>query len=173
MILSNKDAKKKYGLTTFVHGAGLSTSGYTRGIGWGYVFDVDGYKVVKKVFHDGNETYEISGKNIIDIISMDVLNMKEVEKINEKLRVELLSNIMSCDLTSVKKIMSDNKKGFIFFMDNLISEGLSKDLAFANVVKDYYSNVFDYRTQTNAIIKVMVNYGYNFTSMKEANKLIK
>ena len=173
MILSNKDAKKKYGLTTFVHGAGLSTVGYTRGIGWGYVFDLDGYKVVKKVFNDGSETYDVSGKNIIDTISMDVLNMIEVEKINEKLRVDLISNIMSCDLTIVKKIMSDNQKGFVFFMDNLISEGLSKDLAFANTVKDYYSNIFDYRTQTNAIIKVMIKYGYNFTSMEEANKLIK
>ena len=173
MILINKEAKKVYGLTQFVGGAGMSTAGYKRGIGWAYVFDVDGYKVTKNVYQGGNESYQISGKNITEFISMDVLDMSEVEKINEKLRVDLLSDIMISDLTRVKNIMTNNKDGFTFFMNNLIGKGLSKDLAFANVVKDYYSKSFQYSTDTFSIIKVMVRYGYNFTNMIEANKLIR
>jgi hypothetical protein len=173
MTLLNKEAKKVYGLTTFVGGAGMSTAGYKRGTGWAYVFNVDGYKVVKNVFFDGCETYYISGKNIIDKIFMNVLDMSEVEAINENLRVKVLSNIMDSDLMRVKKIMNTNKKGFMFFMNNLISKGFSKDLAFANVVKDYYSKNFQYSMDTKSIIKVMIKYGYEFTSMIEANKLIR
>tara|TARA_R110000796_G_scaffold159580_1_gene276414 strand:+ start:178 stop:690 length:513 start_codon:yes stop_codon:yes gene_type:complete len=170
MKLSNKEAKKVYGLTQFVGGAGMSTAGYTRGIGWAYVFDVNGYKVTKNVFDGGYESYSIIGKNIVDCISMDVLNMSDVEKINEKLRVKLLSTIMNADLTSVIKIMADNKKGFTYFMNNV---GGSKDLSFASVVQDYYSHKFNFVKDTNAIIKVMIKYGYEFTTMANANKLIR
>tara|TARA_R110002153_G_C13065171_1_gene472627 strand:+ start:97 stop:609 length:513 start_codon:yes stop_codon:yes gene_type:complete len=170
MILSNKEAKKVYGLTQFVGGAGMSTAGYTRGIGWAYVFDVNGYKVTKNVFDGGYESYSIIGKNIVDCISMDVLNMSDVEKINEKLRVELLSTIMNADLTSVIKIMADNKKGFTHFMNSVVG---SKDLSFASVVQDYYSHKFNFVKDTNAIIKVMIKYGYEFTTMANANKLIR
>ena len=170
MKLSNKNATRTYGLTQFVGGAGMSTAGYKRGIGWAYVFTVNGYKVTKNVFDGGNESYNISGKNIVNCISMDVLNMLEVEKINENLRVELLSTIMNADLTRVKKIMTDNKKGFTYLMENV---GGSKGLAFASVLKDYYSNKFYFTIDTNAIIKVMVKYGYEFTTMADANKLIR
>tara|TARA_R110000803_G_scaffold177784_1_gene240204 strand:- start:886 stop:1395 length:510 start_codon:yes stop_codon:yes gene_type:complete len=169
MTLSNKNATKTYGLTTFV-GGNMGTSGYTQGVGKAFVFDVDGYKVVKQVYYTGNESYQVSGKNIIDYISMDVLDMSEVELVNENLRVELLSTIMNADLTNVKKIMTDNKKGFTYLMEIV---GGSKDLSFASVVQDYYSHKFDFMRDTNAIIKVMIKYGYEFTNMIEANKLIR
>lgn len=169
MKLSNKNATRTYGLTTFIGGV-MGTSGYTQGIGKAFVFDVDGYKVVKQVFFNGSESYQVSGKNIIESISMDVLDMSEVELVNEKLRVKLLSNIMNTDLTRVKSIMNDYKKGFIHFMEKV---GGSKDLAFASVLKDYYSQEFDFSMDTNAIIKVMVKYGYEFTTMDNANKLIR
>tara|TARA_R110001632_G_C11112955_1_gene392644 strand:+ start:44 stop:556 length:513 start_codon:yes stop_codon:yes gene_type:complete len=170
MKLSNKDAKKVYGLTQFVGGAGMSTVGYTRGIGWAYVFDVNGYKVTKNVFDGGYESYSIIGKNIFQNISMEVLDMSSVEATNESLRVELLSTIMDADLTRVIKVMTDNKKGFTYLMGNIDS---SKDLSFASVVQDYYSDKFDFTRDTNAIIKVMVKYGYEFTTMANANKLIR
>lgn len=169
MKLSNKNATKTYGLTNFV-GGNMGTSGYTQGVGKAFVFDVDGYKVVKQVYFGGGESYQVSGKNILNYISMDVLDMSLVEATNESLRVELLSTIMNADLTSVKKIMTDNKKGFTYLMGNIDS---SKDLSFASVVQDYYSHKFDFMRDTNAIIKVMVKYGYEFTTMKNANKLIR
>tara|TARA_R110001632_G_scaffold69553_1_gene162646 strand:- start:283 stop:792 length:510 start_codon:yes stop_codon:yes gene_type:complete len=169
MTLSNKNALRTYGLTTFV-GGNMGTSGYTQGVGKAFVFDVDGYKVVKQVYYNGNVSYRVSGKNILDCISMDVLDMSEVELVNENLRVELLSTIMNADLTSVKKIMTDNKKGFIYLMEKV---GGSKDLSFASVVQDYYSHKFDFARDTNAIINVMIKYGYEFTTMADANKLIR
>tara|TARA_R110000765_G_scaffold396244_1_gene490052 strand:- start:178 stop:687 length:510 start_codon:yes stop_codon:yes gene_type:complete len=169
MKLSNKNATKTYGLTTFV-GGNMGTSGYTQGVGKAFVFDVDGYKVVKQVYYNGNESYQVSGKNILDYISMKVLDMSEVGLVNENLRVELLSTIMNADLTSVKKIMTDNKKGFTYLMETV---GGSKDLSFASVVQDYYSHKFDFARDTNSIIKVMVKYGYEFTTMADANKLIR
>ena len=172
MTLSNDNAIKTYGLTEYV-GGNMGTSGYTQGVGKAYVFNVDGYKVVKNVSYCGYERYMVSGKNITDYISMEVLDMSEVESANEALRVELLSTIITTDLSKVVGVMTDNKKGFTLFMDNLMTEGLSKDLAFASVVKDYYSHKFDYVRDTNAIIKVMVKYGYEFTNMIEANKLIR
>tara|TARA_R110002124_G_C8614892_1_gene485737 strand:+ start:42 stop:551 length:510 start_codon:yes stop_codon:yes gene_type:complete len=169
MKLSNKNATRTYGLTTFV-GGNMGTSGYTQGAGKAFVFDVDGYKVVKHVYYNGNESYRVSGKNILDYISMAVLDMSLVEATNESLRVELLSTIMNADLTSVKKIMTDNKKGFTYLMETV---GGSKDLSFASVVQDYYSHKFDFASDTNAIIKVMVKYGYEFTTIANANKLIR
>ena len=169
MKLSNKNAIKSYGLTTFI-GGNMGTSGYTSSIGKGFVFNVDGYKVVKKVFYDGGESYNVSGKNIVDYISMKVLDMSEVELANENLRVELLSTIMDADLTNVKKIMTDNKKGFTYLMELV---GGSKELSFASVVKDYYYHKFDFARDTNSIIKIMVKYGYGFTTMENANKLIR
>tara|TARA_R110000796_G_scaffold187080_1_gene303978 strand:+ start:125 stop:634 length:510 start_codon:yes stop_codon:yes gene_type:complete len=169
MTLSNKNATKTYGLTTFV-GGNMGTSGYRQGVGKAFVFDIDGYKVVKQVYYSGSESYQVSGKNILEYISMDVLDMSLVEAINESLRVELLSTIMNSDLTRVKKIMTDNKKGFTYLMDDI---GGSKDLSFASVVQDYYSHLFEYIIDTNPIIKVMVKYGYEFTTMAEANKLIR
>jgi hypothetical protein len=176
MTLSNENATKIYGLTTYV-GGNMGASGYKQAIGRAYVFNVEGYKVIKKALYNGNVSYVVSGKNILDsyttTISMEVLNMTTVNAINEGLRVELLSTIMNADLSKVVGVMTDNKKGFTLFMDNLMTEGLSKDLAFASVVKDYYSHKFDYVIDTNAIIKVMVKYGYEFTNMIEANKLIR
>jgi len=169
MKLSNKNATKTYGLTTFV-GGNMGTLGYTQGVGKAFVFDVDGYKVVKQVYYNGGESYQVSGKNILEYISMNVLDMSEVELVNENLRVELLSTIMNADLTSVKKIMTDNKKGFTYLMENV---GGSKDLSFASVVQDYYSRKFDFARDTNSIIKVMVKYGYEFTTMADVNKLIR
>tara|TARA_R110000850_G_scaffold198381_1_gene324635 strand:- start:128 stop:646 length:519 start_codon:yes stop_codon:yes gene_type:complete len=172
MTLINKEAKRVYGLTTFVGGT-MGTAGYKQSAGWAYVFSVDGYKIIKNVFNGGFESYQISGKNITEFISMDVLSMSEVDIINEKLRVDLLSDIMISDLTRVKNIMTTNKDGFTFFMKGLIGKGLSKDIAFANVVKDYYSDKFYFTIDTNSIIKVMVKYGYEFTTMADANKLIR
>lgn len=172
MKLNNKESKRKYGLTQFVSGAGMSTSGYTRGIGWAYVFDLDEYEVIKNVYNDGFENYIISGKNITESVTLNFFDMIEVEKINEKLRVELLSEIMTSDLTRVKKIMTINKEGFTFFMKNLIDKGISKDIAFANVCRDYYNKNFIY-SDIKAIIKVMVKYGYNFTSMKDVINLVR
>lgn len=169
MKLSNKNAVRTYGLTTFI-GGNMGQSGYTSSEGKAFVFNVNGYEVIKKVYYSGRESYQVSGKNIIDYISMDVLDMSSVEGTNEALRVEILSTIMKADLTRVKKIMTDNKKGFTYLMETV---GGSKDLSFASVVKDYYSHKFEYRMDTNAIIKVMVKYGYEFTTMKDANKLIR
>ena len=169
MKLSNKNATRTYGLTTFV-GGNMGTSGYTSSEGKAFVFNVNGYEVVKKVFYNGSESYNVSGKNIVNYISMDVLDMSLVEATNESLRVELLSTIMNADLTRVKKIMTDNKKGFTCLMETV---GGSKDLSFASVVQDYYSNKFDFARDTNAIIKVMVKYGYEFTTIANANKLIR
>jgi hypothetical protein len=66
--------------------------------------------------------------------------------------------------------MTDNKKGFTYLMKTV---GGSKDLSFASVVQDYYSHKFDFARDTNSIIKVMVKYGYEFTTMADANKLIR
>ena len=169
MTLSNKNAIRTYGLTTFI-GGNMGTSGYTQGVGKAFVFNVDGYKVVKQVFYTGDEQFQVSGKNILDYITIDVLDMSYVEATNEALRVELLSTIMKADLSRVKKIMTDNKKGFTYLMGVV---GGSKDLCFASVVQDYYSHKFDFMRDTNAIIKVMIKYGYEFTNMIEANKLIR
>ena len=169
MTLSNKNATKTYGLTTFV-GGNMGTSGYTQGVGKAFVFDVDGYKVVKQVYYGGSESYQVSGKNILEYISIDVLDMSLVEATNESLRVKILSNIMKADLTRVKKIMTDNKKGFTYLMETV---GCSKDLSFASVLQDYYSHKFDFASDTKAIIKVMIKYGYEFTTMADANKLIR
>lgn len=177
MTLSNKNAIRTFGLINHV-GGNMGTASYPVAVGKGYVFNVDGYKVIKEEFYNGRVSYVISGKNILesynDTISMvDVLDMNKVEAINDGLRAELLSNIMNSDLTRLVKFMTDNKKGFTFLMGNLMSEGLSKDLAFASVVKDYYSHEFNYLRDTNSILKVMVKYGYKFTNMIEANKLIR
>ena len=51
--------------------------------------------------------------------------------------------------------------------------GGSPAFCFASVVQDYYSDRFDYMYDTKAIIKVMVKYGYEFTTMEDANKLIR
>tara|TARA_B110000285_G_C14772421_1_gene444615 strand:+ start:76 stop:585 length:510 start_codon:yes stop_codon:yes gene_type:complete len=169
MTLSNKNAIRTYGLTTFI-GGNMGTSGYTQGVGKAFVFNVDGYKVVKQVFYTGDEQFQVSGKNILDYITIDVLDMSYVEATNEALRVELLSTIMKADLSRVKKIMTDNKKGFTYLMGVV---GGSKDLCFASVVQDYYSDRFAFEYDTNAIIKVMVKYGYEFTTMADANKLIR
>ena len=169
MTLSNKNAIRTYGLTTFI-GGNMGTSGYTQGVGKAFVFNVDGYKVVKQVFYTGDEQFQVSGKNILDYITIDVLDMSYVEATNEALRVELLSTIMKADLSRVKKIMTDNKKGFTYLMGVV---GGSKDLCFASVVQDYYSHKFDLIEDTDAIIKVMVKYGYEFTTMADANKLIR
>ena len=170
MTLSNKNAIRTYGLTTFI-GGNMGQSGYTQGVGKAFVFNVDGYKVVKQVFYSGKEKYQVSGKNILEYITIqDTLDMSFVEATNEALRVEILSTIMDADLTRVKKIMTDNKKGFTYLMDVV---GGSKDLCFASVVQDYYSDRFAFEYDTNAIIKVMVKYGYEFTTMAEANKLIR
>ena len=48
----------------------------------------------------------------------------------------------------------------------------SKSLSFLNVLKDYYRDNFYFPEDTNAIIKIMIKYGYNFKSMKEATNLI-
>ena len=80
-----------------------------QGIGKAFVFNVDGYKVVKQVFCDGEEQYQVSGNNILEYITIDTLDMSFVEATNEALRVEILSTIMDADLTRVKKIMTDNK----------------------------------------------------------------
>ena len=169
MTLSNKNAIRTYGLTTFI-GGNMGTSGYMQGIGKAFVFNVDGYKVVKQVFCDGEEQYQVSGNNILECITIDTLDMSFVEATNEALRVEILSTIMDADLTRVKKIMTDNKKGFTYLMGVV---GGSKDLCFASVVQDYYSDRFAFEYDTKAIIKVMIKYGYEFTTMAEANKLIR
>ena len=169
MTLSNKNALRTYGLTTFI-GGNMGTSGYTQGVGKAFVFNVDGYKVVKQVFYTGEEQYQVSGNNILEYITIDVLDMSFVEATNEALRIELLSNIMKADLARVKKIMTDNKKGFTYLMGVV---GGSKDLCFASVVQDYYSDRFCYMRDTDAIIKVMIKYGYEFTTMADANKLIR
>ena len=169
MTLSNKNALRTYGLTTFV-GGNMGTSGYMQGIGKAFVFNVDGYKVVKQVFCTGEEQYQVSGNNILEYITIDTLDMSFVEATNEALRVEILSTIMDADLTRVKKIMTNNKKGFTYLMGVV---GGSKDLCFASVVQDYYSDRFDYMYDTKAIIKVMIKYGYEFTTMADANKLIR
>ena len=173
MTLNNKNAKRKFGLTETITSTGINSSYRKKDCGDAYVFDVEGYKVVKNVYFNGTINYVVSGKNIIDAITFSDLNMLEIEKINEKLRLSILSKIMESDLTRVKKVMNENKKGFIFFMEHLMNEGTSKDLAFGEVVRDYYSDSFDYYTDTNAIVKVMIKYGYKFTSMAEVNKLIR
>ena len=172
MKLLNKNSIKTYGLTQFI-GGNMGTSGYRQGIGKAFVFHIDGYTVVKKTYYDRCTYYEVSGKNIIDYISMKVLDMSEVDLVNENLRVDLLSTIMNADLTRVKNIMTTNKKGFTLFMENLTTENLSKDLSFASVIQDYYFHKFDFSIDTNAIIKVMIKYGYEFTNMLDANKLIR
>jgi uncharacterized membrane protein len=173
VTLNNKNAKRQYGLTETVTSTGLNSSYYKKGAGFAYVFDVDGFKVVKNVYYSGKVNYIVSGKNIAEDVYLDVLDMSKIKKINEKLRLNIISDIMSSDLTRVKKIMTENKEGFTFFMETLINKGLSKDLAFASVVKDYYSNHFHHPIDTKAIIKVMIKYGYKFTSMAEADKLIR
>lgn len=177
MTLLNENAQRTYGLTDYVGGT-MGTSGYKQASGKAYVFNVEGYKVTKKVLFTGHVSYVVSGKNILDTytttISMEVLDMDKVKAINEGLRVELLSTIMDADLSKVKNIMTINKKGFLYFMNHVQStKGLSKDLAFAHVIKNYYAEQFDYVRDTKAIIKVMVKYGYEFTNMAEANKLIR
>ena len=88
MTLSNKNAIKTYGVTNYI-GGNMGQSGYFQNIGKAFVFNVDGYEVIKHVFYTGEERFEISGKNILEYISMDVLDMSLVEAINESLRVEL------------------------------------------------------------------------------------
>ena len=172
--LNNSEALKTYGISNYVYGAGLSTVGYHQPVGRAYVFNVKGFKVTKNVFYSKEISYKISGKNIKDSIYMDSLDMNKVECINESLRLKLLSEIMSSDLRQVKDIMSANKKGFLYLINHVQEEEkLSKDLAFASVVKDYYNHKFDYVNNTNAIIKVMIKYGYELTTKEEAEKLIR
>ena len=171
--LNNSEALKTYGISNYVGGT-MGTSGYHQPVGSAYVFNVKGFKVTKNVFYSKKISYQISGKNIKDIIYMKSLDMNKVECINESLRLVVLSEIMSSDLRQVKDIMSANKKGFLYLMNHVQEkEKLSKDLAFASVVKDYYSHKFDYVHHTNAIIKVMIKYGYELTTKEEAEKLIR
>ena len=172
MTLSNKNAVKTYGLYKYIGGT-MGTQGYKQASGKAFVFNIDGFEIVKSVFNSGSIKYSIVGKNITDPIFMNVLDLKKVAKINENLRLELLDTIMSSDLGRVKNIMTKNKKGFTYLMEGLMNKGTSKALAFASVLKDYYSNEFSHPVDTNAIIKIMIKFGYEFTNMKDANKLIK
>ena len=171
--LNNSEALKTYGISNYVGGV-MGTSGYHQPVGRAYVFNVKGFKVTKNVFYSKEISYQILGKNIKDIVYMKSLDMNKVEYINESLRLVLLGEIMSSDLRQVKDIMSANKKGFLYLMNHVQEEEkLSKDLAFASVVKDYYSHKFEYVRNTNAIIKVMIKYGYELTTKEEAEKLIR
>ena len=172
MKLNNKDAKRKYGLKSWIS-YGPSSYGYWQGIGWAYVFYIDGYKVTKNVYNNGSESYDVIGKNITEKITLKTFDMDEVSRINEELRLDLVSDIMNSDLTRVKKIMTENKKGFMHFMNyKMNEEGLDKGLAFGEVVRDFYSDSFSYFEDEKPIIKIMIMYGYEFTNMKDARKTI-
>jgi hypothetical protein len=174
MTLNNKNSIRKFGLTDTVSGYGSSSLYYTVGIGWGYVFNVEGYRVVKNVYSKRATEYVVSGKNITEKVTLKTFDMNEINRINEGLRLELVSDIMSSDLTRVKGIMTKNKKGFMHFMDyKMNEEGLEKGLAFGEVVRDFYNNDFIYSEDEKAIIKVMIMYGYEFTNMKDARKIIR
>ena len=172
MTLSNDKAINTYGIISHVGGV-MGTATRPVIVGKAYVFNIDGYKVIKEVIGE-ESNYKITGKNITETIYRDVFDMNKINSINNKLRNDIVSKIMASDLTRVKNVMNTNKKGFLHFMNNLQdTKGLSKDLAFADVVKDFYSDEFNHPYDTNAIIKVMIKYGYKFNTMADANKLIR
>jgi len=173
MTISIDKAIKTYGLISHVGGT-MGTATRPVSVGKAYVFNVDGYKVVKQVFNSGDTNYKVIGKNITETFYTDTFNINEINSVNAKLRSQILSEIMSSDLGRVVDIMNKNKKSFLYLMEQVQStQGLSKDLSFAEVVKYYYSHKFDYLSDTKAIVKVMIKYGYEFTCMIEANKLIR
>ena len=172
MTLSNDKAINTYGIIANVGGT-MGTATRPVVVGKAYVFNVDGYKVIKEVIAK-ESNYKITGKNITETFYTDVFHINKINSINSELRNNIVSKIMAADLTRVKNVMNTNKKGFLHFMNNLQdTKGLSKDLAFAEVVKDFYSDEFNHPYDTNAIIKVMIKYGYKFNNMAEANKLIR
>ena len=160
---------KTYALQGIAGGA-MGTSSYKYKTGTAYVYNIDGFNVVKEVYKN-SERFLIDGKNLEEIIITDKLDMNNVRYINEENRLKELDQIMLSDLSRVKKIMTENKEGFVYLMDHY--KDLNKAESFAGVVKDYYNNNFNYPTDTYSIIKVMVKYGYTFTTVKDAEKLFR
>jgi ribosome-binding ATPase YchF (GTP1/OBG family) len=165
---------KKYTLYGIAGGQmGTIARKYKSGVA--YVYNVEGFKVVKEVYNKYGGDYTrfiITGRNLKEFIDQSSLNMEEVRKENEKQRLIDLRDIMKSDITRIKSLMIENKKGFVYFMNDAQKKGHSKAESFATVLRDFYSEFVNWNFRTEqSIIKIMVKYGYDYTTMEQARKL--
>ena len=147
-------------------------------IGTAYVYNVEGFKVVKNVHNKtskyaGGYGFVITGKNLKEAIVQDELNISLVNKENEKERLIDFNEIMKADTSRMVSLMTKNKKGFLHFMNHYQERGLEKAESFASTLKDFYSHKFDTVHDGEAVVKIMIKYGYSFTTYNEAYKLFK
>ena len=164
-----KNFIKKYALITSAGGT-MGTASRQYACGTAFVYECDGFTITKNVYNTGEVTFNIDGNNLTESLRQESLDMEAVILEDDKQKEILLNEIMSADLTKVKNVMSANQKGFEILMPT-INE--NKSIAFASVVKDYFNHLFNYPTDTNAVIKVMIKYGYDFKTKKEAIKLFR
>ena len=92
------------------------------------------------------------------------------EKVND-VRNNELNTIKSTDLKNAIEFMKENEVGFIKFMGHMQdNNGLSKPLAFLQVIKDFYADNSHIFT-IEVIAKIMIKYGYDFKSLQEMREL--
>ena len=109
----------------------------------------------------------------INPIGLFLFYLDYINTINEEKRLLELNEILKSDLSRVIRIMKENEKGFKHFMNYFKNEnGLNKSDSFLSTVKSFYKPQFTFSHDTNAIIKVMIKYGYEFKSRKEIVDLI-
>lgn len=165
---------KKYTLHG-IAGGQMGTASRKYKIGVAYVYNVEGFKVVKEVYNKyggGYSRFLITGRNLKEFINQSSLNMEEVRKENEKQRLIDLSDIMKSDTTRIKSLMIENKKAFLYLMEYEQKKGYNKSESFAIVLRDYFNHKIGFNFETEqAIIKIMVKYGYDYTTMEQARKL--
>lgn len=167
---------KKYTLHG-IAGGQMGTIARKYKTGTAYVYNVDGFEVVKEVYNKcggGYTRFLIKGRNLKEFISQSSLNMDEVRSENEKQRLIDIKDIMKSDVTRIKKIMTDNKDAFLYFMENEQKNGYNKAESFAIVLRDYFQNKIGFSLEIEkSIIKIMVKYGYEYSTIEEARKLFK
>jgi hypothetical protein len=165
-------ATDSYGLTTFSQSFGGANTAFWVD-GKAFVFNVNGFKIVKEVRKNSTK-FLISGNNIKEQAVFNKLDIKNIDSLNETAKKNQLTEIMNTDITEIKKVMNNNKKAFIYFMKDNTSKGMNKSEAFATTIKEFLSDKFNFNYETEkAIIKVMIKYGYEFTTTEEATKLFK
>jgi hypothetical protein len=135
-------------------------------------FTIDEYIPRDDVKHDKTKMYVVKGFDDDSFMRFDgALNWNDVEENDNRIHLEEIRLINSTNLAKAIEFMEKNKKGFEFFMKTLQeTEKQSKSMAFLNTVKDYYDNHYIFTIPVMS--KVMIKYGYDFTSLKEIRELM-
>jgi hypothetical protein len=165
---------KKYALTGIAGGT-MGTASYKYVMGTAFVYTLNGFQITKRVFNKNGVDFLVEGNSIdkSDMLRLETLDLDYINTINEERRLLELNEILKSDLSRVIRIMKENEKGFKHFMNYFKNEnGLNKSNSFLSTVKSFYKPQFTFSHDTNAIIKVMIKYGYEFKSRKEIVDLI-